>query len=339
MDRNSPRRPLVAAVREWMKRTDVEEKESLRLAEALLLHAHGLKDGAGSAVIVGASLAQLAAIVHCNERTVRRHLDALEASGHLVKGLRQGQRPRTYTLHRNASRPDIRPDTEVIAEWTNGLLEWTFQNSEWTFSGSRVDTIHVHLGFDLGLKHRVVGESKPDTPVLRTLDQVLSEIEAPEKLIEQITADGLPVTRNEVCGDHGPFVRKGWLWGNWIAWAGLREIYGTGFSEDAGCVACRTGQPQHLQTQFELLSPLKCPTHGAFVSNWRFYRYTDEFAQRMGRRFEMYSTDDPEICPDCEFNYEQGMLIQDTLELSPEEWERGGKQIMEAVYLARGWSQ
>jgi hypothetical protein len=161
-----------------------------------------------------------------------------------------------------------------------------------------------------------------------------------------ILASGIPVTRNEVCDwkGHGSFLRHGWLWGNWLAWRGVREIYSSGFSEDAGCPGCQADSAESRKKRpgdwdlppirrFEARSAATCADHGNFLYEARLYENSEEHEKLAGSRYSVSA----EMCSGCESDWVDGSELCGTFGLSNEDWARAGEALLGALHYARGW--
>jgi hypothetical protein len=179
-----------------------------------------------------------------------------------------------------------------------------------------------------------------------TLDDDL--FDDPEQFLKTVLAEGLPVIRDEVCHKHGPFARRGWIWRNWLIWKGSDPGYGNRYSKDAGCCGCEVEDAETksvlvarnpdfiediLVREFKLRGAMICDTHGAFVFKADLSERSMEYQQRFGRRYEVWG----EGCPICDYDFHDEIDVSRCLDLSVDEWSRGGEAIMAALHYARGW--
>ena len=78
---------------------------------ALLSHARNLRLG-DVEVTVDPALRQIADLLHCSPRTVRRHIEALQGHGMVYRTVRKGHSSNLYTIIKH-SRKHPRPDKHV----------------------------------------------------------------------------------------------------------------------------------------------------------------------------------------------------------------------------------
>ena len=186
--------------------------------------------------------------------------------------------------------------------------------------------------------------------VLRPDIQAMDEIEGdPENLLRRIES-GTHITRPEMCGNHGSFVRSGTRFGSWIAWNGQEHGYGSGWTGDAGCQGCREHHEAFLRErtfskdfpvrQFDLRTPVRCHEHGNYILEVSVTEYTEERAKVFRLpRVDVRSARNSLLCPICEGDMEYESAIQSRLGLTNDEWARGGKAIIAAVEFAQGGVQ
>jgi len=188
-------------------------------------------------------------------------------------------------------------DAIVSPEW----VEWFH---EWGFKGGKTPPPH---------NHDVIAELEDKT----------------EELMEKIES-GIPVRRLEECV-HGPFHRTGYRFKNWIAWVGHEQVYGGGWI-GTECKGCQSGRRGHLFTRhFDLRAAAFCPDHGCFVFEAVVREHSQEHAEIMESRWTIELGE----CPQCLSETLSKMEAQTAFDLSDEDWAVGGRQIMEAIELAR----
>jgi hypothetical protein len=191
---------------------------------------------------------------------------------------------------------------------------------------------------------------------LRTRDlwEAAGEIDDDEGVdLAQLMAkiqSGTPITREEKCSKHGPFLRKGFRFDNWLAWNGRESMFSSDRS-DEGCAGCKDDEerwdkehPEGAQRRaefahtlpiltFELESPAICRRHGALTIEAVLHEYGEVWIQAKQPRFRLmqrYMC----WCPGCEAECIYEMQVQEDLGLSNEQWERGGTQILAAIASA-----
>jgi Helix-turn-helix domain len=339
-----------------------QTNEKLTGSELLVLQA--LAHHAGEHFECYPSLGRLATMTKLSKRQVIRLLRGLREKGHVAFEENRGGRQKCnhYRLL-IAEKGDIKGDANGDIANGDTPKNGDIPNSErvtscaetMTNSHGNGDTAMSPEGFEWleGVKSES-GQKLP-TPVFRGYNEVLGELESnPGKLMGAILGEGIPITRNEVCDArggvdeqrHGPFVRHGWLWGNWLALEGIGDTYS---SAHEGCPACDTDHARwekekvarHPELRgswhersFELYSPAMCGTHGPFMFKGTLWQYPAGRSEEIrGSRYQV----SPEICPDCESEMVDEMNIQEHLSLSNEEMERGRDAIVAARDYACGY--
>lgn len=330
-----------------------QTNEKLTRSELLVLQA--LASHASEHFECYPSLDRLATMTRLSKRQVIRILRGLRKKGHIAFEENHGGRRKCnhYRLL-IAANGDIKSDTNGDIANGDTLKNGVISHTETVTARAETvtdlrgkgDVAMSPEGFN-GLEGvRSESGQKLPPPVFRGYNQVVEELESnPGKVLGAILSEGIPVTRNEVCDEqrHGPFVRHGWLWGNWIVWAGARQIYSSSFSEDAGCPGCKATIAERSAKHpdragdwnarsFEVRSAAICPTHGGFLYEAFLLEYGAEYEKHTGTRYRVSS----EICRDCESEMVEEMNLQDQLQLSNEEMERGCEPILAAVDYARG---
>lgn len=204
---------------------------------------------------------------------------------------------------------------------------------------------------------RTEGGEKPTPPLFENDDITPQEIDGnPDKFLETVFAEGIPVTRDQVCDfkDHGSFARPGWLWRNWLVWKGMGPGYGSWYSQDAGCRGCELRaleeaakyRAKHSDNEtaldllqswpvafFELEGASVCPHHGPYICEVTVTEQSPRYLTVVGGgRYGVILED----CPDCEDEMCEEMEISHRLDLSANEWTRGREAIMAAVHYASG---
>jgi hypothetical protein len=189
-----------------------------------------------------------------------------------------------------------------------------------------------------------------DVTVVRHFEKALEELdlENEERLLALIKV-GEPIRRTENCSLHGDFVRHGIRCGRWIAWQGMESVYSSGWQYGAGCDGCeerrkdrrKDGDSEAPEKHpglpirgYELRSPAFCATHGAYILAIRVYERSQIWVDAGEDRFDV-SGDYNSDCPGCDSDWIYESDLQDKLELSKEEWQRGRERILDAIDHAR----
>lgn len=157
--------------------------------------------------------------------------------------------------------------------------------------------------------------------------------------------NGSRVTRNAVCEIHGQFVLAGWLFDNWIAWAGREQTYGRGWTGDQGsCHGCYQEFQAHIAEKpefkgswprlFALETPAMCPTHGPLILRAGVRVYADVPVQYIGYGLDKINIDEEWMghCPECQALTMEEIYVCDALGLSGDEWTLRGEQVMAALH-------
>jgi hypothetical protein len=186
------------------------------------------------------------------------------------------------------------------------------------------------------------GESISFSHFSEAFEEITEDID-PEELLKQIL-NGVPVERNEQCDLHGPFTRPGFRFGKWLAWAGHQNVYSSHWTHDTGCDGCRKHHEDFIKQKtnvawpirhFELRTPAFCPEHGKFIIEALLTERSKEWEEHGQRRIDVMSEKYNGLCPGCEQDWIEASDLMHQLDLSVEEWERGGKQILAALEYAR----
>ena len=132
--------PLIQAVREFITEMDFppapKEGPSSNtvysaIIQALLGHARHLR-ASDTEVTVTPSSQQLASVLHCSTRTVRRLIEAVQEHGMVTRIVRNGHISNSYVIHKHSNKLK-REDKDVHPEANNSrsqggqlpLLGWT----------------------------------------------------------------------------------------------------------------------------------------------------------------------------------------------------------------------
>ena len=328
-----------------------QSKAKLTRSELLVLQA--LASHANENLECYPSLDRLAGMSRLSKRQTIRIIDSLHRKGQIAVTENAGGRSKCnhYRLL-VAENSDIRNSDTRNSDKKNG----DSLNTE-TVTVSRQNSDILHANGDIAMSPEWIewfsnGKTPNGGKALPLFGDALAEIEEEielEELMRQIL-QGPTVQRNEVCEVHGPFVRTGYRWRHWIAWSGQREFYGPGWSHESGCLGCLNDfhklQAERLKKEFssvpvrrfDLRTPVTCPDHGDFILLAILREFPKQYAEIMGRRFEVGSAEYNNVCPGCEQNWLDRCELQEQLGLSDEEWERGGKRILEALTAARNVS-
>lgn len=175
---------------------------------------------------------------------------------------------------------------------------------------------------------------KGDTALAPSVEDLEAELDAisPQDLSAAMEKSAA-ISGTFHCEFHGPFKRQGFRFGRWLVWRGYEEIYGGGWSLDAGCAECRN-QREALRTRpnlcapkFELEAPALCPVHGQILVR------AHVVSSSLYPDYLSISTD---LCEACDSEWQGQVWVQEQLGLSPEQWNRPGvgDQILDALRRA-----
>jgi len=151
-------KPLAAAVRDWMERTDVRGDDLRLTVLTLLQFAGGLQEGANEATVSHASLSDMGQIMGRDERTIRRRLSKLKKLGYLswIRRTWGQQGPNVYTIfstgHIRVQMSDItgQPMASHSGDRTNESFDRTDSILDRTNQPSRPDTYLSNKGLTKG---------------------------------------------------------------------------------------------------------------------------------------------------------------------------------------------
>ena len=182
----------------------------------------------------------------------------------------------------------------------------------------------------------------------RLVDDAISEIEDfdPTELVNNIL-QGVPVTHESLCEDHGVFTRQGHRFGEWLAWDGNEGMYSSGWSADAGCRGCTESHEEAFRDRpearellpvrrFELRTPVACARHGRFILQVLLMEYGPAYERMFAERFHLGIGQYVDACPRCEAEWLHREEIRDALDLTEDQWERGSERILQALEYAQG---
>lgn len=186
---------------------------------------------------------------------------------------------------------------------------------------------------------------------LHAFEKLEAEFDADSGAFVKKITSGASVQRNEKCGGHGVFTRPGFRYGNWIAWAGCPNPYGSSW-HDAGCDGCRLQREEWRREaptkqfnlpirEFHLKAPVACATHGNFLVSVNLTEYAEEFAKIMGYRYRLQFTDHNTGCPGCDGDMIWEWNVQTALEdlLPKGGWEVVGERILSLIDEAHAMTE
>ena len=213
-----------------------QTQANLTTSELLLLQALG--SHADEHFECYPSTGRLATMTRLSKRQVIRILRVLRTKGLLAFDENRGGRKKCnhYRLLIPA-KDEKNGDTNSDIVKSDTLRNGDISNTERVTSCTQTVT-NPHVNGDIAMSPewvegflegvRTEGGEKLTPPLFENDDITPQDIEEnPSQFLETVFAEGISVIRDELCDDrdfankqHGPFVRHGWLWRNWLVWKG-----------------------------------------------------------------------------------------------------------------------